>query len=96
MNLRNLVPISYALTIAFISCAILTKVMQIDAYKSFTLLMGSVITQILFAIFSILEIRNSEKITKSEKSRWTTFLMISPPIFGMIYLTSLRRRIRLY
>jgi len=91
MNKRNIVPFSYALTIAFFCFSLLAKATNSD--NMMAMLIGCLITQLLFACISIYELRQSEQLTKSEKSNWTAYLLIAPPIFGIFYLTTVRRKL---
>ena len=91
MNNHNIVPFSYALTIAFFCFSLLAKVTNSD--NMMAMLIGCLITQLLFACISIYELRQSEQLTKNEKSNWTAYLLISPPVFGIFYLATVRRKL---
>ncbi len=91
MTNRNLVPFTYALTIAFFCFSLLAK--ATNSNNVMAMLTGCLITQLLFACISIYELRQSEKLTKSEKANWSAYLLISPPVMGIFYLTTVRRKL---
>lgn len=94
MNNRNIVPLSYALSIAFFCLGIYAQITH--SGDLMTMLIGCGVTQILFAILTIYELRKSEQLTQKEKSNWTALLIISPIIFGIMYLKTIRRKVLYY
>ena len=91
MNSRNLVPLNYALAIAFFCLAMYSKITHSGDFK--VMFIGCMLAQILFAVVSIYELRKSEQLTKSDKSTWSGLLLVAPILFGIIYLTTIRRKI---
>ena len=51
------------------------------------------LTSTCFIIFSILEVANSDKISRNEKSMWVFGLIFITPLVGFIYILSARKRI---
>jgi len=94
MNNRNIVPLSYALIVAFFFLAIYSAMTH--SGDLITMFIGCLLTQILFAVLSIYELRKSEQLTQTEKSNWAALLIVSPPIFGFMYLTTIRRKVLYY
>lgn len=92
MNNRNLVPLSYTLSVTFF-CLAIYSVITHQGNLMIMFIGGSLVTQILFAALSIYELRTSIYLPQNEKSRWTTFLLIAPMFYGIIYLKTLRRRV---
>ena len=57
---------------------------------------GSLAAQMVFALFSIKELRRSAQLSQNEKSTWTGLLLVAPVLSGMVYLISLRRKLLNY
>ena len=91
MNNRNIVPLSYALTIALFFVAIFSAITHSGAEMS--MFIGCLVTQIVFAFLCIYELRTSLYLPQNEKSNWTALLLVAPLFFGIIYLKTVRRRV---
>ena len=91
MNNRHIVPLSYALSVAFFGLAIYSAITH--SGNLMIIFIGCLLTQLLFAVLSIYELRTSIYLPQNEKSRWTTILLIAPMFYGIIYLKTLRRRV---
>jgi hypothetical protein len=91
MNIRNLIPWSYAVSIAAFSLAIYAKAGKSESL--FTMFIIAMLVQFIFAALAIYELRGSEHFTRKEKADWTVLLLCAPIFFGTVYLFKLRRRI---
>jgi hypothetical protein len=91
MNTRNIIPWTYAVSVGAFCLAIYSKMTGFE--DAFTFFVTALVSQLLFAFFSIYELRGSEHFTQREKANWTALLLCAPLIFGTVYLIKLRRRI---
>ncbi|MES2373616.1 MAG: hypothetical protein V4557_13635 [Bacteroidota bacterium] len=91
MSIRNLVPWSYAASVAALCFALYAKAN--DSASPMTVFAIAVLLQFIFAAFAIYELRGSEQFTRREKSDWTVLILCAPLVFGSFYLVKLRRRI---
>ncbi|MES2332285.1 MAG: hypothetical protein V4539_21940 [Bacteroidota bacterium] len=90
MNTRNIISWSYIISIAAFGLAIYGKI----AYSGDTmsLFVIALLSQLVFAVFAIYELRGSENFTRREKADWTVLILCAPLIFGTYYLLRLRQR----
>jgi hypothetical protein len=94
MNLKKIVPALYAFLLGFFPLSLIAK---LDHSANFMVYFCCAVgTQILFSIFSIVELRGSEQISESDKGIWSGLLIAAPAIFGFFYIKNLRRKIYLY
>lgn len=91
MKTRNIIPWTYAISIGAFCLAIYSKMANFE--DTFTFFIIALVSQLLFAFFSIYELRGSEHFTQKEKANWAPLILCAPLIFGTIYLVKLRRRI---
>lgn len=91
MNTRIMISWAYAISVSACCLAIYSKIANFE--DLFTFFIIAMVSQLLFAFFSIYELRGSEYFTQKEKANWTVLLLCAPLFFGTIYLVKLRRRI---
>ena len=91
MTNRNIVPLSYALSVAFFSLTIYSAITH--SGNLMIIFIGCLLTQLLFAVLSIYELRTSIYLPQNEKSTWTAFLLIAPMLYGIFYLKTVRRKV---
>lgn len=93
MRNRYLLPMLYALSVVSVGPAMFAKSMHTgNPLVWFTICL---ITQILFAIAAIAELRSLEYVSYSQKSIWSGLLLVAPVFSGLFYLKNIRRRSRL-
>ncbi len=85
---RSLLPILYAVSLLSVGPALFAKTLQLGSPA--TWLVVCLISQILFAIGAIAEIRNARFLSKEQKSKWNGWLLSSPLFFGFFYLKHFR------
>jgi hypothetical protein len=92
MKNRTIVPLSYAVTVGTICLAMYAKATNsVDLVTMFIIVL---VSQFIFAAFAIYELSNSEHFTAKEKSNWTALLLCAPLLLGIIYFSTIRKRIR--
>ncbi|MDB5211342.1 MAG: hypothetical protein JWQ30_2169 [Sediminibacterium sp.] len=91
MNTRNIISWSYIISIASFGLTIYAKIAHSES--TMTLFVLALLTQLVFAVFAIYELRGSEHFTRREKADWTVLIVCAPLIFGTYYLLRLRHRI---
>ena len=93
MRNRHILPMLYALSVVSVGPAMFAKSMHTG--NPLVWLTICLITQILFAIAAITELRSLEHVSDSQKSTWSGLLLVAPIFFGLFYLKNIRRRSRL-
>ncbi|MEO8820783.1 MAG: hypothetical protein ABI267_10970 [Ginsengibacter sp.] len=91
MKQSTIVKASFFISYLFI---ILGAYMQLHHFQNAgTFLMIGIASIFIFISSAIREIRTSVRIDNSEKTRWTSGLILFSPLAGLIYILFARRRI---
>jgi len=88
MFIQKALPYLYAFSFAFFCLAVSGNMMHWD--NSLLLFTAAMVTQFVFAFAAIYELRKNGGMMRQEKSTWTLLLLISPLLFGFIYLKKIR------
>jgi hypothetical protein len=91
MNTRNIISWSYAISVATTGLSIYTGVTE--SANMLTTFIIALLSQIVFAVLAVYELRRSEHFTKGEKADFTILIFCAPLIFGTFYLLKMRKRI---
>jgi hypothetical protein len=84
--------LSYAVTVGVFCLAMYAK--ATNPGGQFPMFIIALVSQYVFGAFAIYELRNSEHFTAQEKSTWTGLFLCAPLLLGIIYFSTLRKRIR--
>ena len=91
MKANTIITVSFILSFILTITGAILKIMHLQNAEF--ILMGGIITNVIYLIFAIIEIINSTKINHREKIMWTIAFVLMTSIAGFIYFFVGRKRV---